>query len=122
MSVRKRPPRAWRLVLCLAFASGAAYGGWYYWQHYSPDAPSYQTSLVSRGELLQTVTASGQLNPVVMVEVGSQISGIIQELLADFNSTVKKGQLIAQIDPATYEANFMQAEGNLASANAALQL
>jgi HlyD family secretion protein len=62
------------------------------------------------------------LNPVTMVEVGSQISGIIDELLADYNSTVKKGDLIAKIDAATYEANFVQAEGNLANAKAALEL
>jgi HlyD family secretion protein len=77
---------------------------------------------VSKGVLLQTVTASGQLNPVTMVDVGSQISGIIEELLADYNSTVKKGDLIAKIDAATYEANFIQAEGNLANAKAALEL
>ncbi len=68
------------------------------------------------------VTASGQLNPVTMVEVGSQISGIIQELLVSFNSTVKQGQLIARIDPRTYEANHIEAQGNLANARAALEL
>ena len=77
---------------------------------------------VSRGDVVQVVTASGQLNPVVTVEVGSQISGIVQKMLADFNSTVKEGQLIAQIDAATYEANETQAEGNLASAKAGLEL
>src|SRR5439155_20887361 len=81
-----------------------------------------QTMAVSKGLLLQTVTASGQLNPVTMVDVGSQISGIIEELLADYNSSVKKGQLVAKIDPATYEANFVQAQGNLANAKAALEL
>jgi HlyD family secretion protein len=81
-----------------------------------------ETEALSRGELTQAVTASGQLNPVVKVEVGSQISGIIQKLFADFNDSVKEGQLIAQIDPGTYEANFIQAEGNLANASAALEL
>src|ERR1051326_2351986 len=97
-------------------------GVWYYWQHYPAEAASYQTGGVARGELLQIVRAGGQLNPVAMVEVGSQISGIIQALYADYNSTLKKGQLIAQIDPATYQANFIEAEGNLASAKAALEL
>src|SRR5947208_8689031 len=82
----------------------------------------YETSLVSRGDLAQVVTASGQLNPVVKVEVGSQISGIIEQLFVDFNSTVKDGQIIAQIDPATYEANLIQAQGNLSNAVAALEL
>src|SRR2546428_2246449 len=82
----------------------------------------YETSLVSRGDLMQVVTASGQLNPVVKVEVGSQISGIIEKLFVDFNSQVKEGQLIAQLDPATYEANLIQARGNLANVKAGLEL
>ena len=82
----------------------------------------YETSLVSRGDLAQVVTASGQLNPVVKVEVGSQISGIIEQLFVDFNSPVKEGQLLAQLDPAAYEANLIQAQGNLASVKAALEL
>jgi HlyD family secretion protein len=83
---------------------------------------AYETAPVSRGEVMQVVTASGQLNPVLKVEIGSQISGIILSLGADFNSTVKAGQLIAEIDPGTYEANFIQSEGNLANAKAALEL
>src|SRR5207249_10021506 len=112
-----------RLVILGLFGGAAGYGGWYWYQHPAlAGEPKYQVANVSRGEMVQVVTASGQLNPVVTVEVGSQISGIIQKLLADFNSTVKEGQLIAQIDPATYEANEIQAEGNLASARAALEL
>src|SRR5437667_2090418 len=72
--------------------------------------------------MTQLVTDSGQLNPVVKVEVGSQISGIIEKLLVDFNSPVKEGQVIAQLDAATYEANLIQANGNLASVKAALEL
>ena len=75
-----------------------------------------------RGELTQFVTATGQLNPVTQVEVGSQISGVIEKLFADFNSPVTNGQVIAQIDPATYEAVVTQASGSLASAKAALEL
>jgi len=59
---------------------------------------------------------------VVNVQVGSQISGMIQKLLVDFNSPVKAGDLVAQLDPATYLANVHQCEGDLASANAALEL
>jgi HlyD family secretion protein len=101
-------------------ASGLGLG----WYLNRPEASTlqYETALVSRGDLTQVVTASGQLNPVLKVEIGSQISGIILSLSADFNSTVKEGQLIAQIDPGTYEANFIQAEGNLANARAGLEL
>jgi HlyD family secretion protein len=86
------------------------------------NAPEYQTAVASRGDLTQVVTATGQLNPVVSVQVGSQVSGIIQQLFADFNSRVKRGQVIAQLDPSTYHANLRQAEGDLASARAALEL
>src|SRR6266568_1163598 len=104
----------------LAVLAGAPAVWW--WKHSSAEGPQFQSAVVTRGELVQVVTASGQLNPVVKVEVGSQISGIIEKLLADFNSPVKEGQLIAQLDPATYEANLIQAQGNLASAKAALEL
>src|SRR5258705_10503108 len=93
------------LVLC-AFAAGAAYGGraWYVNQPISSE-PRFRTAQVMRGNLARVVTASGQLNPVVKVDVGSQISGNIQKLFVDFNSVVKEWQLLAQIDPGTYEAN-----------------
>ena len=103
-------------------ASAAGYGGWWYLTRSPEAAPRYETAVVSRGDITQTVTATGQLNPVVKVEIGSQISGIIQKLLVDFNSPVKIGQLLAQLEPSTYEANLIQAEGNLASAKAALEL
>jgi len=111
-----------RLLVVALLAGGGAGAGWYYLQHRPVDASRYQTSVVSRGEVVQMVTASGQLNPVTMVDVGSQISGIVQELLVNFNSTVKKGQLIARIDPRAYEAWYVEAEGELASAKAALEL
>ena len=108
---------SWLLAI---LASGAGLG--WYLNRPSGGAPEYETDLVSRGELTQKVTASGQLNPVVKVEVGSQISGIIQKLSVDFNSPVKQGEIIAQLDPATYEANLLQAQGNLSNAGAALEL
>ncbi len=111
-----------RPLLLTLLLIGVACGGWYYWQNSSVDAPEYRTVIVSRGDLVQAVTASGQLDPVVKVEVGSQISGNIKKLSADFNSTVKAGQVIAQLDAASYEASVITAEGNLASAKAGLEL
>src|SRR5438067_757190 len=85
-------------------------------------AANYQTATVTRGAITQAVTATGTLNPVVNVQVGSQVSGNIQKLFADFNSQVKSGQVVAQIDPALFQATVTQAEGDLANAQAALEL
>jgi HlyD family secretion protein len=83
---------------------------------------NYQTATVTRGPITQAVTATGTLNPVVNVQVGSQVSGNIAKLFADFNSQVKAGQVVAQIDPALFQATVTQAEGDLANAQAALEL
>jgi HlyD family secretion protein len=85
-------------------------------------AANFQTAPVTRGPLTQLVTATGTLNPVVNVQVGSQVSGNIAKLFADFNSQVKAGQVVAQIDPALFQATVTQAEGDLANAQAALEL
>jgi HlyD family secretion protein len=85
-------------------------------------AATYQTATVTRGPITQAVTATGTLNPVVNVQVGSQVSGNIAKLFADFNSEVKAGQTVAQIDPMLFQAAVTQAEGDLASAQAALEL
>src|SRR3954467_7985538 len=88
----------------------------------SASGVAYQTAPVTKGPITQAVTATGTLNPVQNVQVGSQVSGNIQKLFADFNSTVKAGQVIAQIDPVVFQANVNQAEGDLANAQAALEL
>src|SRR5213595_3737751 len=85
-------------------------------------ADNYQTAIVTRGPITQAVTATGTLNPVVNVQVGSQVSGNISKLFADFNSQVKAGQVVAQIDPALFQATVTQTEGDLASAQAARDL
>jgi HlyD family secretion protein len=97
-------------------------GGIWYFAGRDDAAPQYQTALVTRGDLTQAVTATGTLNPVTNVTVGSQISGIILKLYADWNSPVKAGQVVAQLDPATYKASVAQAEGDLANARANLEL
>ncbi len=83
-------------------------------------APQFQTAAVDRGEIISRVSASGSLSATVTVEVGSQVSGRIQSLFADYNTVVKKGERIAKIDPALFEAaaaqsaaNVMASEGNL---------
>src|SRR4029453_13715421 len=83
---------------------------------------NYQTATITRGPITQAVTATGTLNPVVNVKGGSQVSGNIAKLFVDFNSQVKAGQVVAQIDPALFQATVTQAEGDLANAQAALEL
>jgi HlyD family secretion protein len=109
-------------MLLLVCAAGA--GGWWWWRlrRAAENAPDYKTAAISRADIVQSVTANGQINPVKQVQVGSQISGIIQEILADFNSQVTNGQVIAQIDPSTYQQLIVQSEAELANAQASLEL
>ncbi|HSI14436.1 MAG TPA: efflux RND transporter periplasmic adaptor subunit [Chthoniobacter sp.] len=111
-----------KTLIALILLAALGGGGWWYYNRNRNDAPNYVTAPVTRGEMTQVVTATGTLNPVVNVTVGSQISGNIQKLYADFNSPVKAQQVVAQIDPAVYLAVVHQADGDLANAKAALEL
>ncbi|MBP7950285.1 MAG: efflux RND transporter periplasmic adaptor subunit [Verrucomicrobiales bacterium] len=111
--------KTWILLILLAAGAG---GAWWFFSREEEDRPAYITARVTRGSLTQVVTATGTLNPVINVQVSSQISGNIQQLFVDFNSPVKAGQVVAQLDAATYQAIKHQAEGDLASAKAALEL
>ncbi|MBI2081013.1 MAG: biotin/lipoyl-binding protein, partial [candidate division NC10 bacterium] len=84
------------------------------------DGPAYRTAPVERGEIVASVVATGTVNPVITVQVGSQISGMVKHLYADFNSAVKRDQLIARIDPELFEARVRQARASLESARAAV--
>lgn len=91
------------------------------------DAPRYRTAKVSRGDIVEAVTASGAVNAVTTVQVGTQVSGVIKEINVDFNSPVRKGQVIARIDPSPFQskveearANRLAAEANLEKARASL--
>ena len=105
-------------VLLIIAAIGAGAGA-YYIRH-SGSEITVNTSPVTRGEIVDTVGATGTLQAVTTVQVGSQVSGNIQWLGADFNSIVKKGQVIARLDPSLFEAQLQQARANLAQANASL--
>jgi len=86
-----------------------------------PAEAVFKTARVDRGDIVSTVSATGNLAAVVTVQVGTQVSGTIQKLFVDFNSPVKKGQTIAQIDPALFNAQVEQSHGNLINAQANLQ-
>src|SRR5436189_1320960 len=109
----------WIIVLCLL--GGGAY--WYINKDKSGAGKiEFRTATITKGDVTQIVTANGTLNPVITVNVGSQVSGLITKLYVDHNSKVTNGQLIAELDPATYEARQIQAEGDLLSAEAQLTL
>ena len=101
------------LVLLIALTIGwkflASSLGW--------NDPQYKTAAIEEGPLLVTISASGTLNPVKSVQVGTQVSGMLQEIYVDFNDVVKKGQIIARIDPREWQARFEQAEANYILAN-----
>jgi HlyD family secretion protein len=109
-----------RLAVVGLLVALVAAGGFWYWGE-GANAAEYMTSRVERGDLRNTVTATGTLQAVTTVQVGSQASGTIAALYADFNSTVKKGQLLAQLDPSVAQAQVQQARANLAQAEAQLQ-
>jgi HlyD family secretion protein len=105
----------WLLTAAVLGAGG--YLGYRYWQKPATPPVEFRTAKVTRGSIVQLVTANGALSPVRTVEVGSQISGTLKEINVDFNSKVKEGEVIAQIDPATYERALGQAEAELAQLN-----
>ena len=108
-------------VTALAVVILLGAGGFWLWKRASQVPPvAFRTVRVDRGSVEATVTATGALNAVVTVQVGSQVSGAIAKLGADFNSQVTEGQIIAQIDPTRFKANLAQAEATLKSAEAAL--
>ncbi|MGV3774811.1 MAG: efflux RND transporter periplasmic adaptor subunit [Verrucomicrobiales bacterium] len=118
MPAKKRG--AWPVVLTVLLLGGAAAGVWAWKSKDSDSAIVYRTAPIASGTIVQSVTANGQITPVKNVQVGSQVSGIVREVLVDFNSYVTNGQVVAQIDPATYLQNITQAEAELANAKAAL--
>ncbi|MGQ0694862.1 MAG: efflux RND transporter periplasmic adaptor subunit, partial [Nitrospiraceae bacterium] len=124
-SRRSRLPWFIAIAIVLVTVGG---GMWYWWTSGTPRV-QYKTALVDRGPITAIVTATGTVNPVVSVQVGSQVSGKITKLFADFNSVVKQGQTLAQIDQQPFKARVSQARaavksasGNLAKAkNMAMQ-
>ena len=110
------------LIVLLIVIAAAAGGSWYYFRGKNDKQPEFQTTRVGRGDITQSVTATGDLQPVVTVDIGAQVSGQIKEVLVDFNSQVKQGDILAKIDEATPQQKLLQAKADLASAEASNQL
>lgn len=105
----------------LVIVGGAAA---YYSKSKTPvvEAPRFRTAAVDTGNITQSVTATGTINPVALINIGSQVSGTVSELKADFNDRVTKGQVLLKLDPTIFNAQIRQAEAQLASARASLRL
>jgi len=110
------------LIVFLVILAAVAAGGWYFWQQQSEKTPEFVTTTVTNGDVTQTVSATGTLQAVTTVDVSSQISGNVAKLYVDWNSPVKKGQVLAEIDPSNYRTALNQAEGQLANAKASYAL
>jgi HlyD family secretion protein len=113
------PSRLGLAALALIILAGGGYAIWRA-KGNGGDAPKFKLAKAESGPLTAVVSATGTLNPVVSVQVGSQVSGQIKEILVDFNSPVKENQLIARIDPETFQYRVRQAEADLEAARAAV--
>ena len=107
-----------KLIVIALLVAAAGGGGWWFWSHHSEAPVKYRFGKIERGDLRVVVTATGTVQPYLLVQVGTQVTGTIQELLVDFNSLVKKGDLVAQIDPAPFQAKVDQDKANLAKSQA----
>ena len=110
----KRP--LW-IVVAVAVLIGAGIGIWQWRKHAAADAaPRFETVAIDRGPITAKVTATGTLSALVTVQVGTQVSGRIKEIMVDFNSPVKKGQVIARIEPSLFAAALESARANYLAA------
>ncbi len=91
----------------------AVFLAWYLLSGGNGSSVRYRTALLERGDLVQTVRATGTVQPMKLVQVGTQVNGPVSKLYVDYNDIVKKGDLVAQIDPIVYEARLAQDEANL---------
>ncbi|MCG6934141.1 MAG: efflux RND transporter periplasmic adaptor subunit [Gallionella sp.] len=113
-----RSPLALTALAAIVIAAGIAY----YWLHNADAPPQYRTQTVERGDVSQTVSANGTINPVTLVSVGTQVSGTVKKLYVDFNSKVKKGQILLELDDSLLAAQLKQSEANVESAQASFDL
>jgi HlyD family secretion protein len=113
-----------KTVVFAVAACLVAGAGYYLYQKKAAASPEqrYKTQALAKGDVTQTVSANGTLNPVTLVSVGTQVSGTVKKLHVDFNDQVKAGQVLAELDDAIYSAQVRQSDASFASAQASLQL
>jgi HlyD family secretion protein len=106
------------ILIVLALLAAALAGGYFFWKRQTVKPPEVSSITITRGDIVQSITATGVIQAPTSVDVSSQISGQIKEVKVDYNDTVKKGAILAQIDPATFESRLRQAQANFASVSA----
>lgn len=121
MKLRQLIFSGWTLIALLLAAVAAGYV-YYQRQQQANAGAEYRTVTIDRGDMVQTVSANGTLNPVTLVSVGTQVSGTVKRLYADFNQEVKKGQVLLELDDAIYAAQVRQSEANVRNVQATLDL
>ncbi|HEY0967203.1 MAG TPA: efflux RND transporter periplasmic adaptor subunit [Opitutaceae bacterium] len=107
-----------KIVTYLVVLAAVGGGAWYYFKKKNDVPPQVTSITVGRGEVIQAVTATGALEAVVEVDVSSQVSGLVVDVLVDYNDQVKAGDVLARLDPSTYEQRLKSAEADLASTEA----
>lgn len=118
-------PRNKLLILVVIFLLALAATALWYWAGTASTKKGgerYKTQMVERGDITQNITANGTLNPVVLVNVGTQVSGTVLKIHADFNAQVKAGQVLAELDPSLFQAQLRQSQANVTNAQSALKL
>ena len=110
------------LLIALLFVLGASATAWWLLPAQMQQENRYVTATAERGAITQTVSANGTLNPVTLVNVGSQVSGIVKKIYADFNERVKAGQILLELDPSLIQAQLQQSMANVENAHATLEL
>jgi HlyD family secretion protein len=112
--------RIWIIIAIIV----AAIAAWFGWKALNPPpkVEPFKTAVVETGDLVEEITANGIINPVRVVSVGTQVSGTVQELYADFNDRVKAGQLLLRLDPALFTSRLQASEASLANARATARL
>ena len=111
--------KRWWIALIIAAALAAGSGVWYFWPKGNGQG-TYRTAKIERGDLVQTVRATGTIQPIKLVQVGTQVNGPVKKLYVDYNDRVKEGDLVAQIDATVYEARLAQDEANLTQGMASI--
>ncbi|HLO23626.1 MAG TPA: biotin/lipoyl-binding protein, partial [Methyloceanibacter sp.] len=111
-----------RLLTFLVVACIAAGAGYYYWQQRSEGKLDIQTVAATRGDVRRVVSTSGAVSELVTVDIGSQLSGNVSEVNVDYSSEVKKDQVLARIEPSTFESKVRQSEASVAVAKANVTL